>query len=358
LKAGPNGAGLRYLNLTTNNIKNMKTSRRSFIAKSVLTAAGVTGGLHLISRASATGLDSLKAEAVSGAGDPDAFKISIFSKHLQWLDYKEMAKAVREIGFDGVDLTVRPQGHVLPERVEEDLPKAVEAVSKEGKKVYMLTTSIDNADDPLTEKILKTASSLGIGHYRMGWGHYDEAKSVEDNISANQARLAKLAKLNEKYNVSGEYQNHSGIAREGIYFGAAIWDLALVLNSLNSPWIGSQYDIYHSTIEGANTWPIGLKLISPFIRSIDIKDFFWLKKEGKWISETVPLGEGMVDFNKYFGLIKKLGLNVPVSLHYEYPLGGAENGADKITMKREDVLAAMSRDLKTLKGYMKVAGLG
>ena len=335
----------------------MKSSRRSFIAKSVLTAAGVTGGLHLISGAAASNPYPRKAVAFSAAKDPDAFKISIFSKHLQWLDYKEMAKAVREIGFDGVDLTVRPQGHVLPERVEEDLPKAVEAVSKEGKKVYMLTTSIDNADDPISEKILKTASSLGIRHYRMGWGHYDEAISVEDNISTNQARLAKLAKLNEKYNISGEYQNHSGVAREGIYFGAAIWDLALVLNSLNSQWLGSQYDIYHSTIEGANTWPVGLKLISPFIRSIDIKDFFWLKKDGKWISETVPLGEGMVDFSKYFGLIKKLGINVPVSLHYEYPLGGAENGADKITMKRDDILSAMKKDLTTLHSYLKAASL-
>lgn len=335
----------------------MKTSRRSFISKSILTAAGVTGGLQLIAGASTSTLNYSGSEAIAGVSDPDAFRISIFSKHLQWLDYNEMAKAVREIGFDGVDLTVRPEGHVLPERVEEDLPKAVEAVSREGKKVYMLTTSIDNADDPVAEKILKTASSLGIRHYRMGWGHYDEKKSVEENLSINQTRLAKLAKLNEKYSVSGEYQNHSGIAREGIYFGAAIWDIASVLKNISSQWLGSQYDIYHSTIEGANTWPIGLKLISPYIRSIDIKDFFWLKKDGKWISETVPLGEGMVDFRKYFALIKQLSLNVPVSLHYEYPLGGAENGAYKITMKRDDVLTSMKKDLSTLKNYLAEANL-
>jgi hypothetical protein len=33
-----------------------------------------------------------------------------------------MAKAATEIGFDGVDLTVRPKGHVLPDNVEKDLP--------------------------------------------------------------------------------------------------------------------------------------------------------------------------------------------------------------------------------------------
>jgi hypothetical protein len=51
----------------------------------------------------------------------------VFSKCLQWLDYPGMAGITAEAGFDGVDLTVRAGGHVLPERVEEDLPKAVEA---------------------------------------------------------------------------------------------------------------------------------------------------------------------------------------------------------------------------------------
>jgi L-ribulose-5-phosphate 3-epimerase len=335
----------------------MKTSRRSFIAKSAMTAAGITAGIKVLAGSPENKENTVATLNLPGTKDPDAFKLSIFSKHLQWLDYKQMAKAVREMGFDGVDLTVRPQGHVLPERVEEDLPKAVEAIRKEGREVFMLTTAIVNAEDPVSEKIIKTAGSLGIHHYRMGYGHYDETKTVEENISANQMRLQKLAKLNEKYSVSGEYQNHSGVAKEGIYFGAAIWDLATVLKNINSSWLGSQYDVYHATIEGANTWPVGMKLISPYIRSIDVKDFFWLKKDAKWISETVPLGTGMVDFKKYFSLIKQFGISVPVSLHFEYPLGGSENGATTLTMKREDVLSAMGKDLAILKGYLKEAAL-
>lgn len=335
----------------------MKTSRRSFIEKSVLAAAGVTGGFKLAAMSTATGDDHSETTVNSGNKDPDAFKICIFSKHLQWLDYKGMAQAVAEIGFDGVDLTVRPQGHVLPENVETDLPKAVEAIGKTGKKVYMLTTSIIDADDPVTEKILKTASSLGIRHYRMGYGHYDESKKVEQVIDSMKEKLGKLATLNEKYSISGEYQNHSGVAREGIYFGAPIWDIASVLKNINSSWLGSQYDIYHAVIEGAYTWPVGMHLISPWIRSIDVKDFVWLKKDGKWTSETVPLGEGMVHFRRYFGLIKQFGINVPVCLHFEYPLGGAENGAEKLSIKREDVISAMAKDLATLRKYLKEMAL-
>ena len=78
-------------------------------------------------------------------------KVCIFSKHLQWLDYGPMAELAAEIGFDGVDLTVRPKGHVLPERVAQDLPRAVAAVRKAGLEVTMMTTGIADPADPLTE---------------------------------------------------------------------------------------------------------------------------------------------------------------------------------------------------------------
>ncbi len=335
----------------------MKTSRRNFITRSVLATAGISAGLNSMIKASGSEVNSGEFKEIPYDKDREPFSISIFSKHLHWLDYSEMALVVTEMGFDGVDLTVRPQGHVLPEKVEEDLPKAMEAVSKAGKNIYMITTSINNAEDPLSEKILKTASSLGIRHYRMGWMYYDDNKTIEENISIVQRNMSKLAILNDKYSISGEYQNHSGIDSAGIYFGASIWDLFSVLKNINSRWLGSQYDIYHATIEGANAWPVGLKLISPYIRTLDIKDFQWSKKDGKWSSESVPLGEGMVDFKKYFGLLKQYNISGPVSLHYEYPLGGAEQGDKMLTMKREEVVSAMRRDLKTLKRYLTEANL-
>ncbi len=335
----------------------MKTSRRNFIQRSMVASAGITAGLNAMGMAGNRIFKRGEPLNRLAGKEQELFPISIFSKQLQWLDYDEMAAVAAEMGFDGIDLTVRPQGHVLPERVEDDLPKALEAIQKTGLKVYMIATSITSADDPFTENILKTASSLGIQHYRTGWMFYDESRPVEDTISLIQQRMSGLAELNEKYSISGEYQNHSGIGGSGIYFGGSIWDLAEVLKNLNSPWMGSQYDIYHATVEGANAWPVGLQLISPYIRTLDVKDFQWSKKDGKWSSEGVPLGEGMVDYAKYFGLIRKYNLNCPLSIHYEYPLGGAENGAKKLKMERETVLGYMRKDLATLKKYLSESGL-
>jgi len=323
----------------------MKTNRREFILNSLLTAAGLSSVSNLTAK-------PLSIKKLTSMFDTDVFKISVFSKHLQWLNHAEMAQVAAQIGFDGVDITVRPGGHVLPERVIEDLPKAVDTVRKAGMNVFMITTSITDADNPFTENILKTASTLGIQHYRTGWLHYNSQKNIEDNLRDIELQLAKLAAINKKYSIIGEYQNHSGD-----YFGAPIWDLYTVLKRINSPWLGSQYDIFHATVEGANAWPIGLKLIKPYIKSIDIKDFQWAKKDGKWITEVVRLREGFVDFKSYLTTLKTLGINVPVSMHFEYPLGGAEHGASTLTIERDEVIKAMQTDLNAFKALLRAAGL-
>ena len=84
----------------------MKTTRRNFITKSVMTAAGITAGVNSGLLRGSSSADNSLPSAVSGAVETDAFKISVFSKHLHWLDYQGMAKALADLGFDGADLKI------------------------------------------------------------------------------------------------------------------------------------------------------------------------------------------------------------------------------------------------------------
>jgi len=278
----------------------------------------------------------------------EQFKICVFSKHLQWLDYDGMAKTAADIGFDGIDLTVRPRGHVLPENVETDLPKAVEAVKKAGLQVPMMTTSINDAADPLTEKILKTASKMGIQYYRMGWYKYDPNLEIEDNLDNFVQNLKALATINEHYQIKGAYQNHSGTG-----FGGPVWDLWLTLKEVNSKWLGCQFDIRHATVENGHTWPIILKALRSHVNTLDIKDFIWKKGEKGWEPVNVPLGEGMVNFKEYFQQLEKYNIKVPISLHLEYPLGGANHGKTQITVEPQVVIDAMKKDLNYLRELLQ-----
>lgn len=308
------------------------SSRRNFIKRSLL----VGSLLPLVNK-------NVQAVPVSGHQYATRLKVNIFSKHLQFLNYQDMAEVAAEIGFDGVDLTVRPKGHVLPERVESDLPKAVEAIKKNGLASAMMTTAVENAGNSTDKKLLETAARLGIQYYRMNWFAYPEGKNIPEAVEQFQQSIKGLSYLNKKLGLTGCYQNHSGDRA-----GASIWELWDMLQEADKQHMGVQYDIRHALVEGGLSWKNGLRLIQSQIKTIAIKDFIWQKKDGKWTVQNVPLGEGMVDFKTYFSLLKQYQIQVPVSLHFEYPLGGAEHGGTEISIGKQEVFAAMKRDLAKL----------
>src|ERR1035438_659223 len=143
--------------------------------------------------------------ALSQGSAPPGLKICIFSKHLQWADWDEMAELAARIGFDGVDLTVRDGGHVQPERVQADLPKAVEIIHRAGLATPMITAGIVDADSPYAESILATAAGLGIRRYRWGGFKYSYGRSIPEQLDALKPRGNRLAEVYRKHQVAAMY---------------------------------------------------------------------------------------------------------------------------------------------------------
>lgn len=276
------------------------------------------------------------------------FGVSVFTKHLAGFTLDDISAMAAEVGFDGLDLTVRPGGHVLPERVADDLPRAVAAAKKAGIGIPQIVTELTSANSPHAEAIIRTAAEQGVSAYRTGWLDYRPNESMEANRKRVQDLLAGLAKLNQKHQIHGAYQNHNGQR-----FGAPVWDLAEVLQGQDARFLGCQYDLYHATIEGANSWPLGFRRIHPFVHTIDIKDFRWTGSGRVPKIETVPLGEGQADFPALFRLLKQLTVQPRLSLHFEYPLPTASEGAEG----RKVLITSMKRDLTVLRGWLRDAGL-
>jgi sugar phosphate isomerase/epimerase len=79
---------------------------------------------------------------------------------------------------------------------------------------------------------------------------------------------------------------------------------------------------------------------------------------GGWTSPYVPMGTGLVDLFRYAIALRDIGFNGPMELEAEYPLGGAQSGADKITLPRMQVLGALKRDVLTIRAALQQSGSG
>ena len=272
--------------------------------------------------------------------DDGPLDVHIFSKHLQFLNYKNSAEVSAEIGFKGLDLTVRPNGHVLPENVISHLPEAIREIRSVGLSCEMITTAVSDVVNPEDVEVIRTAATSGVKYYRSNWFKYKENMSIEESLDFYKEKIRHLGDLNKKHNIVGCYQNHSGTS-----IGASVWEVKKILENADPKYFGTQYDIRHAVAEGGQSWPNGLRLLKENIKTIVLKDFKWGKVNDKWQIINVPIGEGMVDFNAYFKLLKRYSLKPPVSLHLEYPLGGADKGRSEITVDQKVVFKAMKKDL-------------
>ena len=282
-------------------------------------------------------------------------KVAVFSKHLQFLEGEGLAKAAADMGFDGLDLTVRKGGHVEPERVRQDLPPLVAIIRKHGLEVPMVTTEIADAETPFAEDVVHTAAELGIRHYRFGGFKYREDQPYPRQLDAFKPRLARLAALNQRYESCAMYHTHSGVG----LVGSSIWDLHEIMNGLDPARVGMNYDVSHATIEGGvGGWINSFHICGAHLRGIAVKDFIWEKsRRGRWEPVFQPLGTGMVNFPKFLQMVAAADFHGPLQVHFEYPLGGANNGTRTLTIPQSEVFAAMKRDLGALRQYLTQASL-
>jgi sugar phosphate isomerase/epimerase len=267
--------------------------------------------------------------------------VCIFTKCLQFLPLGKMGEVLATIGFDGADVPVRTGGSIDPKNVKTELPQAVRILHQYGVKIPMIVTAITDPSEPFATETLQAAADSGIKYYRTGALKYDFSKSIQQNLDGHKKTIGKLATLNEKLGIHGGYQNHSGLS-----VGAPVWDLYEILKDVDPNYMGVQYDIRHAVTEGGYSWKLGMKRIAPWIRTIDIKDFVWGRlPNGEWKHSNVPLGDGMVSFDEFLKEYATLNVEAPISIHYEYDLGGAEAGKKETIMDHEKIFSFLKKDL-------------
>jgi sugar phosphate isomerase/epimerase len=322
-------------------VMNKNLSRREFLQVSSATA--IAG----------SALSAIPAAvALPQARGPFRGTLCLFSKAVPPLNWRELAQSAKQAGFGGIDLTVRSEGHVLPERAEADLPKAVEAIRAEGLEVPMITTELVRADHPTAEPIMRTASRLSIPFMKSGYYYYKLKNVLQERDEAGR-QFRGLVELASKHQIQVGYHNHNH------YVGASIWDMAAVIEPLDPRRCGYYFDIGNATTDGVESgWEIEAHLVMPRLKMVAIKDFMW-KRLGPhdWKIYCCPLGQGMVHWREFMQLLAKANFHGPISLHEEFLIPGYadEQGRAVSRAAVPKVMATAKENLDYLKSLVEEA---
>ena len=258
----------------------------------------------------------------------------MFSKHLQSMSVAEAGKTIKSLGFEGVELTVRPGGHVLPDNVEEDLPRAVEELRAVGVETPAIVVEIHNRAQPFAEAVCRAASKVGARELRTSSHRYRGFGEIREQIAAARKDAKELEALGREHGVRLCIHCHSGDFLSG---QGGI--LAMITDETDPRCVGVSLDVGHLTTEGGKSgWRQSIDLVKERVGIVAVKSFGWFHEpdpktnEMRWNAKLVPLEEGNVQWRLALQLLRQAGWDADgkalVSVHSEYQGGGSWKNLD------------------------------
>ncbi len=298
--------------------------------------------------------------------------LDAYSRTLHWCRTPdEVAQACHDIGNTTIDLTVRTYpGHVLPEKAKTDLVPFINGLKRNGITVSMIAMEVADAETPYLEDMLDAASSVGVHHTWWRGLNFDPALPYQKALDALKPRVEGLAKMLAKYQFKACYHPGGNFTQ--------LLDLCRPFDPRN---ISLQYDTGNFGQFNQGQLATQIRTAGPYVGGFVFKDFVVEKltpqqqadeaaaaaaRGGRgrggnttgWRSRQVPVGTGVLDLPVICQALKDINFNGPIECQPEWPeLGGANNGLDKLTISRAEVIALLKRDYMTVSAPLAAAGV-
>lgn len=246
-------------------------------------------------------------------------KLMMFSKHLVTLSAAEAGIVIQELGFEGVDLTVRPGGHVRPENARQGLPEAVHALADLGLAVPLITTGVTAADEPYAQDIFESAARTGVPELKLGYWPYERFGTFRTALAEVARKLDGIEELARRTGVRANIHNHSGSFMSAL--APVIW---YWIKDRDPAAIGAYVDPGHLVVEGGLAgWRMGLDLLGDRITVAAFKDYVWHVEQGpsgkpRLVRVAKPLSQGMIPWPDVLTCLAEIGFDGWISVHREY----------------------------------------
>ena len=312
-------------------------NRRQFVTRAAQVTAALAAAPRLLS--SAAGAAAARAQTPTFVAFTESFE--------EW-PIPKVCEKFKAIGLDGLDLTVRPGGHIEPQDAAKKLPAAAAAARDHGLRISMLSTAIVEPDR-LAENLLAAAAEQRIDRVKLGYYRYQGFGSLRQQIDKARKKLAGVAKLAAKHGVLPCVHIHSG---DTIPASGAV--AYLLLRGFSPEELGAYVDPMHMTVEGGNDgWRQGLDLLAPWIAISSLKNCKWITTgrdehgQQRWAYRKCPLADGIAPMPQYIARLEELGYHGLYTLHSEY----SDRGSWK-KLNVDECLEQTRRDLEYVKQFV------
>ena len=214
-----------------------------------------------------------------------------------------------------------------------DLIRAFESIRGAGLEVPMITTDITQAAERTTYPVLYLTGHSQIPLFRLGLWRYPETGDIQQAMAQVRRELVQVVEVGQRCEIAAMFPN-----RAGGYVGQSVWDTQILIGDMNPQWVGYYFDPAEIG-GGEGAWETAFRLALPRLKAISLQDFYWEKSGGEWKMTKCPLGEGMIDWPKFFSMASAAHFTGPISIHMEY--------------KPANEPRAMSRDVEFVRKYIQ-----
>lgn len=215
--------------------------------------------------------------------------ICLYSRLLPDVEYYDLAPILSGMGFDGCDLSVMQGGTVEPVQISVDLVRAIESLQGRGLEVPLITTTFISPTDPWARNVIYITGGSGVPFFRPGFWRFPGARLAQMKI-----QIAGLAAIGRAYKMGMGVPNTAGEA---------------VLADLDPAWVGYDFDPSQATPD------LPLEKAMPRVKMFILRD---ARRQNGQLAPC-PLGEGIVDWGKFFDIAAHAKFSGPLTLQSEYP---------------------------------------
>ena len=235
-------------------------------------------------------------------------KFTVFTKPWE-MALPDLGKFVKSMGFDGIELPVRPGYQVEPDTMERTLPEAVKILADFGLKIGSVAAAVDertiticgNSDIP----IIRICSSVKKG------------ETYTDFKERTQREFDSLVPILDKNNVTLGLQNHCG---RFVCNAMGIRDL---IENYDSKHIGAVLDFAHCALDGEPT-EVAIDIVWSHLCMVNLKNAFWRRVNGpeagaaQWEDYWTTGRQGLASWPEAAEELKKRDYKGDVCLTAEY----------------------------------------